>query len=400
MFRRFYWIGVLILLLSLPALACGVFGGNEAEPTAVPEAAPAQVEEPAPTAAAEPTAAPTAVPETAEEPTAEAPATAEESATEAPALPESALSLNAIEELPFNSYRVTMAMEVTGTDADGADVDQGINADMAFSKEPPATDISISFFGLQDEMGDGTIEMTQVEGVSYMVVPEMGCVTTSSEDILADNPFASMLNPDEFLNDLGDIKYEGEETINDIRSLHYSFDKFALTGTDAADIKSAEGHVYIAKDGNFLVRMVVDAQGQVDMFDGGLTDDGVMHLEINLTDVDQPIDVSIPEACAAQDGTGGANSEFPMLEDATNVTSFAGVLSYQTAQPVEDILAFYDEALTVEGWVKDEEGSFVASGSALVNYTREGVTLNVTVSPNEDGGGGNYVILVSDAGQQ
>lgn len=400
MFKRLYWIVVLVVLLSLPALACGIFGGEEAEATAVPEAA--EVKESAPEVEPEPTAAPTAEAESdtapVEEPTAEEPAAAEP-AEEAPPLPETALSLDTIDELPFNSYRITMAMEVTGTDANGEEVNQGVNADMAFSKEPSASEIAISFFGMEDEMGEGTIEMVQVEGVSYMVVPEMGCITTSSEDILSESPFSSMMNPDEFLEDLGDTKYEGEETINGIRTRHYSFDKFALTGTDVNDIKSAEGHVYIAKDGDFLVRMVVDAVGQVDMFDGGLTDDGDLHVEINLADVDEPVDVTIPEACAAQGGDGGAGSEFPVLEDATDVTSFAGVLSYRTALSLEEIVAFYDDALAAEGWVKDEDGSFVSGGNALVNYTREGVTLNVTISPNEDGSGGNYVILLSDAEQ-
>jgi hypothetical protein len=121
-----------------------------------------------------------------------------------------------------------------------------------------------------------------------------------------------------------------------------------------------------------------------------------MHVEINLIDIDVPVEAAIPAACMAEDGSvGGASSDFPMLDDASEVTSFAGVLSYQTASPMEDIVAYYDDALANEGWVKDEEGSFIASGNALVSYTRDGVSLSVTVSPNEDTGG-NYVILLSE----
>ena len=388
MMRRMNWIVVLLLLLSLPALACGGFGGDDTEATAVPEAAPV-VEESAPE--------PTAVPQTEETAveTVEEPAAGEETDTE-PILPESALSLDTIDELPFNSYRITMVLEVTGTKADGQAVEQSMNSEFTVSNDPQITNIIMSFSGIDEVMDSESIEMAQVEGTSYMVVPEMGCITTSGGDILNENPFTSMMAPDQFLNDLENAKYEGEETVNGILTRHYSFDKFAMVDTDLTDVEEANGHVYVAKDGDFLVKMVVDATGNIDLFDEGLTEDGQMHIEINLTDVDVPVEAAIPAACTTEDGSiGGASSDFPMLDDASEVTSFAGVLSYQTALPMEDVMAFYDDTLANEGWVKDEEGSFIASGNALVNYMRDGVTLSVTVSPNEDTGG-NYVILLSD----
>ncbi len=383
MMRRMSWIVVLLLLLSLPALACGGFGGDDAEATAVPEAAPV-IEESAP----EPTAVPQAEDTNSEE-------TAVET-VEKPSLPESALSLDTIDELPFNSYRITMDLEVTGKKADGQEVAQSMKSEFTVSNDPQIMNILMSFSGIDEVMDSESIEMAQIEGTSYMVIPEMGCITTSGGNILDDNPFTGMMAPDSFLNDLDNAKYEGEETINGILTRHYSFDKFAMAGTDLTDVEEANGHIYVAKDGDFLVSMVVDATGKLDLFDEGLTEDGQLHIEINLTDIDVPVEAAIPAACAAEDGSaGGANSEFPMLDDASEVTSFAGVLSYQTALPLEDVMAFYDDTLANAGWVKDEEGSFVASGNALVNYLRDGVTLSVTVSPNEDTGG-NYVILLSD----
>ncbi|MCB9419415.1 MAG: hypothetical protein H6667_06410 [Ardenticatenaceae bacterium] len=391
MMRRMYWFVVLLLLLSLPALACSVFGSDEAEATAVPEAAPV-VEESAPEVTAVP---PTA--ESAAEPAAE-PTVAEETTTE-PAVPESALSLNTIEELPFNSYRITMVLEVTGKKEDGQEVTQSMNSEFTVSNDPKIMNIAMNFSGIDETIGSESIEMAQVDGTSYMVIPEMGCITTSGGDILEENPFADMMAPDQFLNDMNNAKYEGEETINGIATRHYSFDQSAMTGTDLTDVNAAEGHVYIAQDGDYLVRLTLDANGNIDLFDEGLVEDSQMHIEINLTDIDVPVEAAIPAACAAEDGSvGSVNSEFPMLEDATEITSFAGVLSYQTVTATEDVLAFYDDALTNEGWAKDEEGSFVAGSSAMVNYTREGVSLSVTISPNENGNG-NYVILLSDAGE-
>lgn len=393
MLRRMYWIVVLLLLLSLPALACGGFGGGDEAATAVPEAAPV-VEESAPESTAVPQAEDTSSAETAVE-TVEEPAAVDEANAE-PTLPESALNMNTIDELPFNSYRITMDLEVTGKKADGQEIAQSMNSEFTVSNDPQIMNIVMSFSGIDKVTDAQSIEMAQVEGTSYMVVPEMGCITTSGGDILDENPFTSMMSPDQFLSDLDNAKYEGEETINGIATRHYSFDKSAMTGTDITGVEEATGHVYIAKDGDFLVSMVMDAIGKIDLFDEGLTEDGQMHVEINLTDVDVPVEAAIPAACTAEDGSvGGASSDFPMLDDATEVTSFGGVLSYQTALPMEDVVAYYDDALANEGWVKDEEGSFIASGNALVSYTRDGASLSVTVSPNEDTGG-NYVILLSE----
>ncbi len=392
MFKRLNWILALIMLLSLPALACGVFGGDEAEPTAVPPAAePAEVEAAAPEPAADPTTEPTAEPvaETAvAEPPVQEPA-AEES--EAPPVPASALDLASINQLPFDSYRIEMVLEFSGVKADGTEVNQAMNANFAVVVDPPANSMSMGFSGIEEAMGMDTIEMAQIEDTTYMVLPEMGCITTQGQDILQDNPFADMLAPNEFMSDLEDAKYEGEETINNIRTRHYSFDKFAFGDTGTDEIEEAEGHIYIAKDGDFLVRMVIDASGQIDFFDEGVDQDGELHIEINLTDVDENVEIVMPAGCEGQTGSG---SEFPMMGDAYEVSSLPGLVSYKTDATTDETLLFYEEALMAEGWVKDEAGSFVGGGSALVAFSRDGESLNLSISPDDNGG--TFVVLISE----
>jgi uncharacterized protein YacL (UPF0231 family) len=321
---------------------------------------------------------------------------AEETTEEAPPLPESALSIYDSEALPFNSYRMIMVIEVTGTTAEGQEITQRIDSNMAFSKDPQAMDITMAFAGIDDELENGSIQMVQIDDIAYMVMPEFGCITTSGEDIMTDNPFAEMTDPDEFLDGLNDPKYEGEETINGIRTRHYSFDEFSFMGTTGEEIESAEGHVYIAKDGDYMVRMVMDATGSVGMFDDNTNTDGTFHMEMELVDIDQPIDVVIPESCAGQDGAG---AEYPMLEDAAEVTSFSGMLNYRTAISLEDALAFYDEALAAEGWVKDDGGSFVGGGTAMISYTRAEETITLSVTSTDDDTGNNYITIFGEMGE-
>lgn len=388
--KKWHWIVGLFIFLSLPALACGPFGGGDEEATAVTVVEPATDDEP--TSKPAPTNPPPTSPPTVEAPTATSePTPSNEAESDAPpALAESVLEISAIESLPFDSYRVAMLLMFIGSQAGGEEAAQTINADLAFSSEPPASGLVINFSGLDAGFGGDEMEMVQIEGVSYMVLPGMGCITTTGEDSLQDNPFTSMLAPDQFLENLEDARYEGEETINNIPVLHYSFDKSALVDANQSEFEEAEGHVYIAKDGGFLVRMVMDARGNIDFFTENVDQNGDLHLEINLTDVDEPVDISIPEACEA-----AAASNFPMLADATEISSFSGVVSYKTALPTEDVIVFYDDALAGEGWAKDEASSFVGGGSALIVYTREGESLNLTISPDQDGGG-TLVVLINE----
>ncbi len=403
MYKRLNWIIILVLMLSLPALACGVFGGDEAEPTAVPAVEePAVVEESAPesdTTASEPADTPVAEPTAVEEePAAEEPASDNETVvaeSEAPALSSDSLNFASINELPFDSYRVTMMLEFSGVKPDGEEVTQAMNADFAYTTEPPANSMSMSFTGIAEELGTESIEMAEIEGTTYMVIPEMGCITTQGDD-LSGNPFADMLNPDEFLNDLEDAKYEGRETVNGILTHHYSFNEAAFLTADMGtdDIKDAEGHVYVAVEGGFLVRMIVDATGKIDFFDAGVDQDGDLHIAIDLTDVDESFDIVAPAGCEADAAGGG--SEYPMLDDAADISSFGGVMSYKTSLGTDDVLAFYDDALAAEGWARDEAGSFVGGGSALVSYSREGETLTLTIGPDDGDTGGSYVVLLSE----
>lgn len=394
MFKKLHWMIVLVFLLSIPALACGPFGGEDAEATAVPVVAepaePAEPAAPVPEPTTPPPAAPkdTPVPEPVAEPTEETAV----SELPPPALSADALSFAALSESPFDSYRFEMNLEFSGTRANGEPVNQNLNASFAFVKEPPASSMVMSFTGFEAGLGMEEIEMVQVEGTNYMVIPEMGCITTSGGDLLEENPFSGVLEPDQYLQDLENAKYEGEETINGIRTLHYSFDKLAMIDANPDDIDEAEGHIYIAKEEGFLVRMVMDATGNIDFLDEGVDQAGDLHIEVNLTDVNEPVDITIPADCET---TTEDAANFPMLDDAYEISSFSGFLSYKSDLPLEEILAFYDGVLTADGWVKDESGSFVGDGVARVPYGRDGETMSVTISP-DDANGGNYVVLLSD----
>ena len=374
-FKQLRWIFILVLLLGMSSLACSLLGGGEEEPTAVPvtenEAAPAE------------TGAETAVQPTPTSPPAatEAPASAaEETAADTETVPQ-ALEVNSLAGEPdFAAYRMTMDIVLTGPDESGEDVTQRVTAEVLRTTDPNATSMDMQFEGMEGAEEFGGATFIQTEEASYMIIPGMGCISAGEGEV-TENPFADLTDTSAFLEEVGSAEFVGEETINDVETLHYTFDQTAFVQEDA-DVEWAEGHVYIAKDGGYMVRFVMDGEGDLGAEITGEDQPGTIHMELNIEPIDEPVTIEVPDECAG----GPVESEFPVLEDAAQFTMFGGIVSYVTQTPFVDILAFYDSELAAEGWVKDEAGSFVVeNSSAIVSYTKDGKTLNVTIGTDDDG---------------
>jgi len=384
--KRIFWI-LTLALLSLALVACG--GGEEAAPAeTAPAAANTNSESAAPAATEAPTAEPTAVPA----PTAEPSPTAE---------PQSA-KISFAELNPNNrpenldSYRYDMILTMSGVNDQGEAVSQSMTMQMAHTADPKASSITMVTEGVAD-MGDiGNLEMVQIGDTNYMVLPGMGCINLPAEgEDLLQNSMTDAFTPEEMFNNLENLTLVGEETIDDIRVLHYTFDETAVPAADAQGLQSMQGDVFIAKDGGYLVRMSVDMQGDTTFLQGfeGVND-AVMHVEFNLKDINQPFEITLPASCADQ----GANAEppFPVVEGATDLVNFAGIMGYSVNMPLADVIAFYQEQMPAAGYTYAEDQSFIADEAASLSFTGDSGTALVTLSETD---GVTSVTILADSGQ-
>lgn len=382
--KRVSWIVLLLVVFSLVLAACG---GDEPEATAAApvaqEEAVAAVEESAPEA--DPTVAEPA----AEEPAAEEPAAEAEDGNAAGAQVALAdLELSSLDEL--SSYRYDMVMEIVTTDEAGQEVTQSIQMVLAVSSDPPATSMSLTAEGQEELEGMGNIEFVQFEDTSYIVMAGMGCMAlpADEESAMDADELTEGFTPESLLEDLENVTLVGEETVNGIDTLHYSYDETSLEAEDLVGIESMTGDIYLAKDGGFMVRSVVDIVGNskymADMAAEGVQS-GVTHIEMNLQNVNEAVEIVIPAACEGQDAAAG--SDWPMLADASEVTSFAGILSYTTASAGNDAIDFYNDEMATLGYTLDEAGSFVAEGNGMLTYTNgDGESVSITISEDSDTG--------------
>lgn len=369
--KRVYWFVGLLLIFSLLLAACG--GSDEetaVEATALPTAAPVAIEEAAEEAAppaAEATAVPMSDPTAVPEPTAE-PIAAEVSAAD----------LNFDDPLAeLDSYRYNMVLFSTGKNEDGAVVTTTMNVQVAITTNPTATAMIMTMEGGEETLGMGTMELVQIGDTSYMVLPEMGCMAVPVSEDELDNPMAEAFSPKEVLDNLDKVKLEGEEVINDIRVLHYSYDETALPDDEREGIESFDGHLYVAKDGGYLVRMVTDIVGNSTFIEDlqSLTDTAV-HIEFDLQDVNSVDEIVPPAAC---EGQTAAESPFPMLEDATEVFNMAGISSYTTAVSLAEAQEFYQNTMAEMGYTYSEDESFITDTSAFLTFNGEDGAVNINL---------------------
>ena len=277
----------------------------------------------------------------------------------------------------LNSYELRMNFSTTI-----GDVSQLVEAIVVVSNDPPQTQMTFSFSGFDELVGLESMSMTQLDGVSYMDMADLGCVTTSEGEMM-DEDFG-VFDANQVLGNVGEAQLIGEETINGIETLHYTFDETTLQD-DLSEFEWAEGDVYIAKEGNYVVRFHLEGEGDATALGALIEEESAedtqlafMEVDMELLSINEPVAITIPEAC--EEG-GLANSEYPVLDDAYESSSFGGILTYKTETAFADAVAFYQDAFSAGGWTYVENESFIAEGStALMYFDKDDRSLTVTIT--------------------
>jgi hypothetical protein len=200
------------------------------------------------------------------------------------------------------------------------------------------------------------------------------------------------VNTADFLGGLqGATLVEENVSVNGVQTNHYQFDDSALTqgGQQSfGTLENVEGHIYISREEGYLIRMTVEADGTDVSFDGvsdGTTSGHVVY-QIDYSDYNTPIEIEKPASCEES-----GDSEFPMLGDATNVTTFGDIVNYATEAPFEDIVEFYKTEMVAAGYTLNSD--FSSPPTAILTFEQDGQEVTVTVSENTAGSGFLVTIL-------
>jgi hypothetical protein len=379
------WILLTFLLagLILGLAACG----GEATPTAVPtEVSEAATDTPVP----EPTDTPVPPTDTPVPPT-DTPQPTEEPAED--------LDVGGLEEpADLDSFRTSFEISWDGTATDGSAVTGSMDLLIEFVRDPRAQHISIGgdFPGLE-ELGvtEGTtMEIYVVEDTMYMNLFGSWLQMPADEQSTAEFEQMAFIASEDMLQDLSDTTYEGRETVNGIETKHYSFDETSFNPADmeGMEIEEANGNVYIAVDGNYLVHMDVSMTGANLALPTGDVDqtlqNGTMEIVLDLYDVNEPFTIELPEEALSSEGLPftepepgeGVSADMPIPDDAEELyASSSGLITFESPSSTEDLASFYQTEMPANGWAEIKVEQIMEMFD--MEYHKDNRTATFTIAP-------------------
>ena len=263
----------------------------------------------------------------------------------------------------LDSYRGHMRMVFESGEGSGEGEQWTIEMDIEYVRDPFAQRFVIQGGGIAG-VGEGGLESVQIGDQQYAVFGDQ-CVSTSAGE--GDAMDMEIFELDDVMGGLENARrVRPDETINGIRCRHYVFDETAITWTALAH---AEGEAWIAVDGDYVVKYTMVADGK----DPASQQEGHMEWEYELRDVNVPITIEPPAGCEATE------SDFPIMADATNMSTFGGMVTYESSSSFDEVLAFYQEQMPADEW-SDMGDSFISSDTAMLGYTKDGQNVTITLT--------------------
>ena len=373
----FPYLFVLAVLALLVVGCSGSSSSDDAPPTVaaaatVPTDDNSVVEPTATPVPAEPTTEPTTAPAD------DAPA-ADDASSDAPML---ALNANNNYGEPTNvsSYKLTLELEETVTQADGTEVVTSVLMEGERDVVGNKAVFSAQMLGDVDFGTGTTFTYTEVDDRTYFILPTGQCATFS-ESVTDGDLYSVFLSDGGFMGDLdgASIGNPPTENVNGVETDHYEFNETHLTTIDAAaaEVNSVEGHVYVAQDGDYIVRVVMDGLGQSSLLDENPTE-AEIHYEINYFDFDVPVNITIPDNC-----TEAADTEYPVLDDAFAINALPGVYSYESNVDLETAVLFYETEMANEGWSITQ--SLDIPNGKMMGFNKDGENIQIAINAEGEG---------------
>ena len=280
-----------------------------------------------------------------------------------------ALEINSVENGldTLDSYQLTFTMLFEGEE-NGQKKTGNMSTVEKVVKSPPARHMSVTGLGLSGATASGTaaetVEMIQIGDQQYMKLNGQ-CLQVGQAD---QSPLQNALSPNELFGSLRGERVLGRETINGVPTTHYLVND---GGASALGYIQSKSEVWVADDGQYVVKAIFEATGK-DAFFGNSQTEGTIRWTYELSNINAPITIEAPADC-------GLSEDIPVLPDATDQISMGNTTIYNTSRSLKDVIAFFEKELEDRGWVKADESQISADTMAQLSYTKDKSTLRITL---------------------
>jgi len=363
------WVLAILMIAALTLSACNplkvaeqIGQGQQDEP-AQPAGQAAQQQQQQPTATPK-ASAPTATPKPEAEPEEELPAVV------------------SLEEAGISSYRELVTSEIVmGGES------QITTILTEYTAEGPATHTVIT----SGDADDDRYETIHIGGVTYVRAgqdDEWVSMQISGQDpeeqalgILTWADPTTLLENDA-CKDKGRVNVEGEQT------RHYHCDKafFMLQGfweeDVAAELEEAYLDYYVSTKYNAAIKTVMHWEGLAEQ------GDTLYHIESLVTDINKPIVIQAPAGAKAP----GVDDDIPVPDNADQMSSIMGMVSFTVPDDLADVVAWYDSEMSARGWTVDPNSVMeMAQVLSMKNWSKADRIVNIMIS--NDGESDTSVII-------
>jgi hypothetical protein len=223
--------------------------------------------------------------------------------------------------------------------------------------------------------------LVQMEDRLYLVRADGTCVTATGSTLHAlpvPQEEWPLVPSDIAMDTLTATPVEDDVTVNGIRCRHYTVDAEDTGRTVVGPEGSAEGELWIATEGEYVVRYTMHATDER-ADDMGTLRSGVLDVDYEVYDVDQPVSITPPAACQATAtatptlhatatatateppptptprGSSPVTSsrsiaDAPVLDGAERIAAGGLVLTYDVSGTLTTTHEALQERLTGDGW--------------------------------------------------
>lgn len=193
----------------------------------------------------------------------------------------------------FDSYRSTTYILVKPDVGDA----QGVDVTMSVVKDPPAKHLVFRLEGTQSVAELNSMEFVEIGSDIYINLPQLGCMKETQATMgELGSPTQGLPTTDQLLSTLSSAeRVTPDETVNGVLTRHYVFDEKDIENSDT--VESLEGHLYIAADTGYLVRLTMKGRGSASFIDPTVLTIGAFEVDMNILDINTPIVIEPMEGC-------------------------------------------------------------------------------------------------------
>ena len=295
---------------------------------------------------------------------------------------EGALAFASADSAGLSSFRSVFTLSYNGVDSSGNPLVGTLTFNQAHTTNPPAQQLTWTGEGNIGDPNMRDFQIVQIGDQTYSVTNVSTTPTCLAMSAGGNPPSQS---PDQFLSNSDLSKARRilpDETVNGVLSEHWQFTKAEVT-LFGGDWDSYTVDVWMAVDGKYTTKATFSGDGRDFTFKGG---SGHVDWTYDVTEVNGAIDIQKPAGCAES-----ASDTFPKMPDASDVISFGQGLSYFTASPIADVVAFYQATLPGLGWAPGTADTSNPAAASLT-FTKDGKT--ATISITDAAGRTNVTVLI------